>query len=484
MRKAQKRQAEEFVESLGQANKKIRKIMERGEQVPLALALLEQCQEGAVSLGNMIEQLEGEDTVTVRLLENFCELIYQYHEKIRQGLPVKAGHEYKNLQKSIGEIESSIHNDLSVRKEVVFLPYKASMWDSLESVWKAADADPDCDAYVIPIPYYDKNPDGSFKEMHYEGRLYPKDVPIVWYEDYDFEERRPDAVFIHNPYDEHNYVTSVHPDFYSQKLKMHTEMLVYIPYGLPPKINPKDAEDEVIRRMARRNTLPVMFNADRVIVQSEAARQRHIAVMSMKFGKETREIWAKKTLGIGSPKVDKVRSTRREDIEIPEEWLKVICRADGSWKKVVFYNTSIGALLEQDIKMLVKMRSVFKTFRENREELALLWRPHPLIQATITSMCPHLWPVYQEMLQEYQNEGWGIYDDTADLDRAVILCNAYYGDISSVAQLCEEAGKDVMIQNVQEETALSVFLQLVENERVQTGSTNSNIGYEIYKTVV
>ena len=27
----------------------------------------------------------------------------------------------------------------------------------LESVWQAADSDPYCDAYVIPIPYYDKN---------------------------------------------------------------------------------------------------------------------------------------------------------------------------------------------------------------------------------------------------------------------------------------------------------------------------------------
>ena len=38
---------------------------------------------------------------------------------------------------------------MKVRKEVVFLPYKASMWDSLESVWKAAEEDPDCVAYVF-----------------------------------------------------------------------------------------------------------------------------------------------------------------------------------------------------------------------------------------------------------------------------------------------------------------------------------------------
>ena len=56
----------------------------------------------------------------------------------------------------------------------------------------AADEDPNYDAYVIPIPYYDKNPDGSFKEIHYEGMLYPTEVPITHYAQYDFENRHPD----------------------------------------------------------------------------------------------------------------------------------------------------------------------------------------------------------------------------------------------------------------------------------------------------
>ena len=55
-------------------------------------------------------------------------------------------------------------------------------------------------------------------------------MPVVRYEEYDFEKRRPDMIFIHNPYDEYNYVTSVHPFFYSQSLKQFTDLLVYIPY--------------------------------------------------------------------------------------------------------------------------------------------------------------------------------------------------------------------------------------------------------------
>ena len=101
------------------------------------------------------------------------------------------------------DIRSKVFEE-ETRFKVVFLPYKASMWDSLESVWKAAAADENCDAYVIPIPYYDKNLDGSFKQEHWEGDQYPADVPITRFDQYDFEKRKPDVVFIHNPYDECN----------------------------------------------------------------------------------------------------------------------------------------------------------------------------------------------------------------------------------------------------------------------------------------
>lgn len=106
--------------------------------------------------------------------------------------------------------------DMPERVEAVFLPYKASMWDSLESVWVAADEDESCDAYVIPIPYYDKNPDGSFKEMHYEAEEYPGYVPVTHYDEYDFQKHHPDMIFIHNPYDEYNHVTSVHPFLFTK----------------------------------------------------------------------------------------------------------------------------------------------------------------------------------------------------------------------------------------------------------------------------
>ncbi|MCI8524251.1 MAG: hypothetical protein HFI62_13750 [Lachnospiraceae bacterium] len=417
-----------------------------------AAEVLMQCQEAAIVLGTHLEEMDGQYASLVQILEDYCENIYQINENLLdENLCRKVS---KKIQKQLTKLYSGIKYDMPEdRKEVVFLPYKASMWDSLESVWEAADADENTDAYVIPIPYFDKNPDGSFKEEHYEGDLYPKNVPITRYDTYDLETRRPDVIYIHNPYDECNYVTSVHPYFYSKNLRKFTDKLVYIPYFVLPEIEPDD--QEAVDNMKHFCFMPGTIYADQVIVQSEKMRTIYIdeyrkaaKEMDLLYEHVDRSFLEKKFLGLGSPKLDKVSNTKKENLEIPAEWLKVITRPDGSWKKIVFYNTSVSALLHHDEKMLRKMESVFEMFKKNQEEVALLWRPHPLIQATIESMRPRLWKEYKALVEKYRQEGFGIYDDSADMDRAVVVSDAYYGDRSSVVQLYARIKKPVMMQDV------------------------------------
>lgn len=329
------------------------------------------------------------------------------------------------------------------------MPYKASMWDSLESVWQAASEDPCCDAYVIPIPYYDKRPDGSIGQMHYEFDQYPEYVPVTRYEEYNFEARQPDMIFIHNPYDECNYVTSVHPFFYSRNLKRFTEKLVYIPYFVLGDIDPDNPE--ALKGIEPFCMVPGVLHADQVIVQSENMKKAYAKILSSAFEKQGlgKAYWEAKIQGLGSPKLDKALCTGEKMVEIPEEWRQLVEKPDGSRKKIIFYNTGISALLKHSERYLQKLRDVLKTFYENREDVTLLWRPHPLLKATIESMRPQLCEEYQKIVERYQAEGWGIYDDTADMDRALAISDAYYGDGSSIVHLCKEKGIPVMIQNME-----------------------------------
>lgn len=452
MRKAQKEQVESFIELLGQAQEEIKNYIEENN-IQTALKLLEQCQDGAVSLGMLIEKTEGEEFVTVFLLEEYCELIYNIHKKLLEGQSDKADKIYETLSAKLLKIRKSIENDIKIRKEIVFLPYKASMWDSLESVWRKVDDDPDCDAYVIPIPYYDKNQDGSFGEYHYEGNDYPENVPIVWYGDYDFAEHKPDKIYIHNPYDNINFVTSVEPEFYSVNLKKYTEQLIYIPYFILDEIEP----DDQIRIDGMKHFIgtPGVINADKVIVQSEKMKQIYVneylkfAVKQGLQGKHLdRKYLEKKILGLGSPKVDRILNIKKENLKIPDKWLEIIRKPDGSWKKIVFYNTAISGLLEYGEKWVEKIEDVFTTFKKQQQDVALLWRPHPLIVNTIKTMRPNILQRYLSLRADFIREGWGIYDDTSDMDKAIVLSDAYYGDYSSVIHLFEKTGKTVMIQNM------------------------------------
>lgn len=445
MRIAQKEQAQNFIQLLDEAHGEILDNLQKKNYEPVLVTLAD-CQDGAIALGNLIEAAEGEGFVTISYLEKYCEVVFQIYNGISEGQFVDVVKIEKSLRKALNQISDSVRDDIRVRKEVVFFPYKASMWDSLESVYLAAKADPDCDAFCVPIPYFDRNADGSLGQMHYEGNEYPKNVEVTSYLAYSVEDRRPDAIYIHNPYDDYNRVTSVHPNFYSSRLKNYTDELVYIPYFVLSEIEPED--EAAVEANKHFFSVPAVFHAHKVIVQSEKMRQVYIKSLTKQFGEESRTIWGEKILGLGSPKFDKVLNTKKEDLEIPEEWLKIIEKPDGSWKKVIFYNTSIGALLEHNEKMLEKMKSVFETFKENKDDVALLWRPHPLIQSTIQSMRPQLWVQYHEIVEQYKTEGWGIYDDSADLDRAVVLSDAYYGDMSSVVELCRKKGMPVMVQNV------------------------------------
>ena len=450
MKRYKKKDILQAIETLAEANNVILKAVKVNPQG--AADALAACQELAIQTGECLEARGKESAPAVAILEEYCEDIYRMSENIFGAGQLKkiSGLIVKKLTKLKHSVSYDLPGD---KKEVVFLPYKASMWDSLESVWKAADEDKGTDAYVIPIPYYDKNPDGSFREMHYEGDLYPDYVPITHYSAYDMEERRPDAIYIHNPYDEGNYVTSVEPFYYARNLRQYTDKLVYIPYFVLGEIDPGD--QNAIDGMKHFCFVPGVMYAHKVVVQSENMRQIYIN----EFIKEAKRLGLsgeytdraaleEKILGLGSPKMDKVLNTRKDELEIPEEWRRVIEKPDGSWKKIVFYNTSLGALLQYNEDMLKKMSRVCTAFYENRENVVLFWRPHPLIENTLTSMRPGLWEAFRKMRDRYIDDGWGIYDDTADVDRAVVLSDAYYGDWSSVVQLYQQTGKPVMIQSV------------------------------------
>lgn len=332
------------------------------------------------------------------------------------------------------------------RQEVVFLPYKPEMWEGLESVWRAAEADSDWDAYVIPMPYYTQSVDGRFEKRHYEGDRYPDYVPVTRYDAYDFEVHHPDVIVIQNPYDEYGSVTSVEPFFYSRNLKKYTDRLVYIPWFLLDEIEPGD--ERSIKNMENYVNKPGVVHADTVIVQSENMKQLYIKKLTEFVGEETKDIWEQKILGIGLPVQDLTGSREKNGRKLPKAWKEIVEKPDGSWKKIILYHTDRSILQQNNEQAVNKIAAVLEIFQKNKEEVALLWNPGIREEEALSVMNPQAAKSYQDIVKQYREKGWGIYDAAMEVKEAAGLCDAYYGDACQIAQECKNAGKMIMLQVV------------------------------------
>lgn len=417
MRKAAKKQIENFINFLLHINEHLQSILSK--DVHETLALIAETQEGLKIAYHMIMESEGKAHAACTEVEKYQQQLDKIQQVVCTQDILACEQAYEELQLVWKHLSSAI-SQIKVRQEVVFMPYKAAMWDSLESVWMAAEADSDCDAYVVPLPYYDKKEDRSFGDYHYEADLFPTEVPITHYDDYDLASRKPDVIYIHNPYDFANNITSIDPRFYSKELKKYTDCLVYIPYY------------STAGGMAEtQEKCPAYYHADYIVIQAEKYRKFFDPALP-----------DEKFLALGSPKFDRVIRICNNPPEPPQDW-----KAKMQGKKVYFFNTSLGGMLTDTENFFKKMQYVFDTFR-GREDACLLWRPHPLFESTIETARTDFLPIYKKLKQDFLEHELGIYDTTPDIANTIALCDAYIGDAgTSVTSLFGVAGKPIFILN-------------------------------------
>lgn len=355
------------------------------------------------------------------IMNQLRELLEVINENISSGHSVSG--QTKTCKDFFELLIQELFHESEVKLEIVFMPYKASMWDSLESIWLAAKEDENCEAFVVPIPYYDRNPDLSLGEFHYEGGEYPDYVPIVHYNDYDVSARRPDVIYIHNPYDERNRVTTVHPRFYSYNLKKFTDMLVYVPYFISGAyLN--------TQLFADKHLTSCVNAVDKIIVQSETHKKLYVAS----------GVNESKLLVLGSPKIDPIAAMYKDKINVPSDWVPKL-----HGKKSVILNSSIGSLLN-DPNYIIKLRNRLSTIL-SYQDLVLIWRPHPLLETTIASMRPAMYDDYKEVVHMVKNKENVILDQNPSTMPATLVSDGMISDLSSWARQYITTEKPVLLLN-------------------------------------
>lgn len=377
---------------------------------------LQKYQEGVISAGNRIERCLLEDLSgdIISKLEDYCEEIFQLSQCIRNIEQYRL--KMVCLNKMHSEIEDRIQR-IPTRKMAAFLPYKFSMWDSLESIYLATCDDPDWDAVIVPIPYTERESDGE-PQWIYEGVELYKGMNAVSFQEFLLPEQMPDVIYIHNPYDGCNNVTSLPLEYFSENLKKYCKKLVYVPYFFNGSELP-----------GAHRKLPSYDNFDYIVVASDTAAKQLAEYNN-----------PEKVLALGSPKIDRML-WMNENYTLPEEWKNRI-----GGRKTVLYNVSLNSMLQNKSQAILKMKYVFDYFRRN-QDVVLWWRPHPLLKSTLKTMCPELLGEYETLEEKFVCEKIGIYDTTTDSNRAIAATDAFIGDYSSMCSLYGVVGKPIYLMD-------------------------------------
>lgn len=377
---------------------------------------LQVLQESVIEIGNSIEMQVADCEQMIETLTELAEIIYQ--------LSLDGNHKKYEMFQNAKELcclaEMQAKERIPDTYEILFMPYKVSMWDCMETIYEAAAKDDDCHVIVMPVPYYSVNADRTEVEITYEGKLFSQNIAITDYREYSIPNMLPDVIFIHNPYDGYNRVTQLPEQYFSKELRKYTDKLIYIPY----KVCRGKVKDVYCM-------LPGVRNAWRVFVQSESVRETYI-----KYNEPDRIV------ATGSPKIDKIIQNMNYPPEVPAEWVNAL-----QGRTVFLLNTHLSSIMNQAEVFLTKLEMLMGIF-DGREDIALLWRPHPLSIETAKAMNPDILQSYLSIVEKFKEFKNGVYDESSSPHMAIALSEAYIGDgSSSMLTLFGMTGKPIYVWN-------------------------------------
>ena len=409
------------------------------------ITYLSELQNNIVSFGTLTESIKGEDCNTVKLLEQYLEVIYKvakYVQKFDEGISYEASAESKyaecdeGVKDTFASISEAIDSEIVNRRSVLFLPVKAKHFSSMRMAYEMEAATPDTDVYVMPLPYYYKEYDGSFKnEMHIDTEEFIKaNIPVTDYSRFDLSLLCPEKIYINSAYDEYNMAVSVDTRFYARNVKKYTEKLIYIPYF---KLMEFDrANYPCWYNMQYYCTVPGVVMADKVYVQSENTRKVYIDKLNEWAGDEQyTDIWEQK--------IDVYNESCEEH---SEDELR-----DAGSKKTIVWFVSAGSLAEFGDKYIEKAYRNLDVFALSKDKLKVLLISEPFLDEMIKNYSDELYKKWTGFIDEFNRSGIGeVVSQVEDQSvEALLKANAYYGDPSYICKDFILMKKPVMLQNVE-----------------------------------
>ena len=415
--------------------------------------LLVDCQQLAVDLGTLIEQVKGEDKQctknVVGVLEAYCENIYSFYQNIEEyrcsgdsseiGSSGSSDYYFQasivKLGERLDQISESIKTNIIDRREILFVTLGPSEWKGFEKIYQSliTGAEKEAtDIYVVPLPMMPKDIFGQvhLSEAEIQDTLYLSDYPsdIVYsdWQSYDVSQHCPDTIYIQNPYDDKNPYLTVPPAYYAKNLRQYTEKLIFKPFKKTGEFNNNDTSD--LYNLKHYAVAPGVIYADEVIVQSENIKTHYVNALTRFAREETRSVWEEKIIA--------EQCTEQEANDKLE------------YKKILY---CIGAneLSEHGDQFLNAVSNRLKVLCENGKMIKTTITLYPNDRQQWRNIDPGLADALFTLIDKKVDEGTleSIPLIPRYADDVVLKYDAYYGDASPFVPAFSVQKKPVMIAN-------------------------------------
>lgn len=248
------------------------------------LAVLEQCQNIAVLLGELLEKRICNSENMVHVLEDYCEKVFSLYEDVEfraaDADVIDGINELVELNKSINRC---MLDNLRIKKESLILVKGENEFKyACNALMDCIDDKINYHISIVLLPYKYKNAMGIIEEEEWKqceenteninkvANEFGLVADIVSYDGYDVEVEHPNIIIHTYPFDEYGEVLTVHPYYYCSNLRKYCDEFVFVvPFGL------RMIEDDDIKSLYTYGEYlcsPGVLYADKVIVPTENMR--------------------------------------------------------------------------------------------------------------------------------------------------------------------------------------------------------------------
>lgn len=424
------------------------------QKLEVAAETISVSQQLAIDFGTLLEQVGYEKSEIVKCLEQYCEKLYQLYQihvtaeseiqdKVVTGQCSDTDSMYTKLNK-LSDIMQMIEKEWSQnarsKKTILFLISHSVEWDNIRLLWKEKLEGTDSVPYLVILPYYDKDYDGSPMKWHMEEirlteltGVNPNQIlDLKQFTVEHLELLHPEQIYIQNPYDEWNPNISIPPLFYASSIRKYTDELIYVsPYGAG-ELYGKDSRE--YRNMQYYVTMPGVMYADRILLNSENKKKWYVEKLTEFAGEETKEAWEKK-IQVWNTQVNFRTQCEHETNGAAD-------------KKRLLYGISLGTYVEDPEAARRKIRNSLHIFEEHKDNIEVTVYLFP---EKVSDTWKGIKEEIEDLFRNLQYKSGRMSTDWLLVKEQQVKYNeydAYYGDpMPAVMKFCEQK-KPVMIQNM------------------------------------